>query len=85
MKIRTMLLNKLNGFVSLKPRSVGSHDLYLTKLKQMQLHNGIWVRSMRPSKYDHKALRICEKYAAKYLSNDYRLPKRAGYPFSIVY
>ena len=48
------ILSKLNGYVPLKPRSVGSPDMYLdTKLKLMQLHNGIWACSMNPSKYFH--------------------------------
>ena len=48
-----------------------------TKLKHMQLHNGIWPWSMSPSKYDQKALKICNEYAAKHLSKHYKFPKRA--------
>ena len=43
------VLNKLNHYVPLKPSSVGSPEIYLsTKLKQMQLCNGIWALSMSP-------------------------------------
>ena len=46
------VLNKLNGYMLLKPGSVGSPDMYLgTKLKCMQIHNGIWAWSMSLSKY----------------------------------
>ena len=44
------VLNKLNGCVPLKPRSIGSPSMYLgTKLKCMRLHNCIWACSMSPS------------------------------------
>ena len=44
------VLNKLNKHTILKPSSVWSPDMYLgTKLKHMQLHNGIWAWSMSPS------------------------------------
>ena len=44
------VLNKLNWYVPLNPRSVGSHDMVLgTKLKCMQLDNVIWAWSMNPS------------------------------------
>ena len=44
------VLNKLNGYVPLKPCLVESLDMYLgIKLKHMQLHNGIWAWSMSPS------------------------------------
>ena len=40
-------MDKLNGYLPLKPGSVGSPDIYLgTKLKQMQLHGGIWMWCM---------------------------------------
>ena len=45
-------LNKLNGYVLLKPSLVGSPNMYLgIKLKCMQLHNGIWALSISPYKY----------------------------------
>ena len=51
----------------------------------MQLHNGIWVWSMRPSTYIKEAVRICNEYVAKHLSKDYKLPKRADNPSKIYY
>ena len=60
--------------------------MYLdTKLKCMQLHNGIWAWSMSSSKYFQEAMRICKEYAARHLSKDYRLPKRADNPFKTGY
>ena len=60
------VLNKLNGFMPLKPGSVRSPNMYLgTKLKCMQLHNGIYAWSMSPSKYIQEAVRICKEYIAK--------------------
>ena len=53
------VLNKVNGYVPLKPRSVGIANCYLSmKLKHMQLHNGIWPWSMSPSNYIQGAVRV---------------------------
>ena len=71
------LLNKLNGYVPFKPRSIRSPDIYLgMKLKCIQLHNGIWAWSMSPSKYVQEAVRIYKEYVAKHLNEGYKLPKR---------
>ena len=48
-----------------------------TKLKHMQLHNGIWTWLMSPSKYVQEAVRMCVECVAKNLRNGFRLPKRA--------
>ena len=75
------VLTKLNGYVLLKCRSVGSPKMYLgIKLKHMQLHNDIWAWSMSPSKYAQEAGRICKEYVATHLSKGYRLPRRANNP-----
>ena len=38
------VLNRLNGYMPLKPGLVQSPDMYLgTKLKNMQLQNSIWA------------------------------------------
>ena len=80
------VLNKLNGYVPLKPRSVRSPDMYSgTKQKTMQLHNGIWAWSMSPSKCAQEAVRLCKEYIAKHLSKGYKLPKRANNPFESGY
>ena len=78
------VLNELNDNVPLKPGSVGSPNMYLgTKLKCMQLHNGIWAWSMSPSKYIQEAIRICKEYIIKQVSKGYKLPKRADNPKSV--
>ena len=80
------VLKKLNRYEQLEQGSVGNPDMYLgTKLKYMQLHNNIWAWYMSPSKYVHKAIRICEEYVAKHLSKGYELPKRANNPFKSGY
>ena len=74
-------LNRLNGYVPIKPGSVGHPDMYLgTKLKCMQLHS-IWAWSISPSKYVREAGRIHEEYVAKHLSKGYKLTNRADNPF----
>ena len=70
------MLNKLNRYVLLKPWSLGCPHMYLgMKLKQMQLHNGIWAWSKSPSKYVKQAVRIWEEYVAKQVQKGYRLLK----------
>ena len=76
------VLNKLTHYVPLKPGSVGSPDMYIgTKLKQMQLHNGIWAWSMSPSILE--VVGICKEYVANHLSKGPRLPKRTENPFAM--
>ena len=76
------VLNKLNGYVLLKPSSVGSPNIYLgTKLKCMQLHNDIWALLMSIYMYVQETVRICEEYVAKHLTKGYKLPRRAVNPF----
>ena len=80
------VLNKLKGYVPSKSGSVGSTNMYLgTKLKHMQLNNGIWAWSMSPSKYVQEAVGTFKEYVAKQLSKGCRLPKRADNPFDSGY
>ena len=80
------VLDKLNEYMPLKPSSVWSMDRFLgTKLKCMQLHNGIWVWFMSPSKYVWEAVRICKEYMTKHLSKVYKLPKSTDNPFESGY
>ena len=59
------VLNKLNEYVLLKPGSTKSPNMYLsTKLKHMQLYNGIWAWSMSAFKYVQEAVKICREYIA---------------------
>ena len=59
------VLNKLNGNVPLKPRSVRSTNMYLdTKLKCIQLHNHIWAWSLSPSNNIQEAIRLFEEFVA---------------------
>ena len=62
------VLNKLNGFVPLKPGSVGSPDMYFgMKHKCMQLHNGIWAWFISPYKFVQEAVRIWEEYLCSFM------------------
>jgi hypothetical protein len=46
------VLNLINGYMPLKPSSVGDPDIYLSaKLKMTRLENGIWAWGLSPSKY----------------------------------
>ena len=79
-------LIKLDGYVPLKPSSVGDPNVYLgTKLKCMQLHNGIWAWSMSPSKYVQRAVKICKEYIAKHLHRGYKVPIGADNSFKCGY
>jgi hypothetical protein len=46
------VLNLINGYMPLKPSSVGDPDIYLgAKLKVTRLDNGIWAWGLSPSNY----------------------------------
>ena len=57
------VLNLINGYMPLKPSSVGDPDIYLgAKLKMTQLDNGIWAWGLSPSKYVAQAVKNCAKH-----------------------
>jgi hypothetical protein len=69
------ILDKINGYMPLKPSSVGDPDIYLgAKLWRTHLKNGIWAWSLSPSKYVTQAVKNCEQHLLKKLNNFYRLP-----------
>ncbi len=46
------VMNRINGYLPLKPSSVGNPEIYLgAKLKQSQLPNWVMVWGLSPSKY----------------------------------
>jgi hypothetical protein len=53
------VINETNGYLPLKPSSVGDLDIYLgAKLKQTRLPNGVMVWVLSPSKYAGQAVKI---------------------------
>ena len=79
------VLNKLNGYMPLKPSLVGNPNMYFgTKLKLMQLHNDIWAWSISPSKFVQEPVCICKENITKHLSKVFKLPKRADNPLKVV-
>jgi hypothetical protein len=46
------VVNEINGYLPLKPSSVGDPDIYLgSKLKETQLPDGVMAWGLSPSKY----------------------------------
>jgi hypothetical protein len=81
-----LVLNLINGYMPLKPSSVGDPDIYLgTKLKLTQLDNGIWAWGLSPSKHVAQAVKNCAKHLNDKLNNRFRLPQRADNPFPYYY
>ncbi len=55
------VMKEINGYLPLKPSSVGSPDIYLgAKLKETQLPNGVMVWGLSPSKYVVQAVKNCQ-------------------------
>jgi hypothetical protein len=53
--------NEINGYLPLKPNSVGDPDIYLgAKLKQTQLPNGVMAWGLSPSNYVVQAVKNCK-------------------------
>ena len=85
LKIELMVLWKLSSpEYNQQEQSMSQRD-FGTKLKHIQLHNGIWIWPMSPSKHVQEAVRMYEKYVARHLSKSYRLSKRADNPFESCY
>jgi hypothetical protein len=55
------VMNEINGYLPLKPSSVGNPDIYLgAKLKQTQLPMWVIAWGLSPSKYIVQALKNCQ-------------------------
>ncbi len=66
------ILDKINGYMPMKPSSVGDPDIYLgAKLCWTRLKNGVWAWGLSPSKYVAQAVKNCEQHLLEKLSNCY--------------
>jgi hypothetical protein len=80
------VLNLINGYMPLKPSSVGDPEIYPgAKLKMTWLDNGIWAWGLSPSKYVPQAVKNCAKHLTNKLNYHFRLPQRADNPFPYDY
>ena len=80
------VLGQINGFLPLKPGSVGRPDIYLgAKLSRTILSNGLWAYAMSPSKYVQQAVSNCTKHLKDNYGGRFSLPKRAPNPFMMDY
>ena len=80
------VLNQINGYLPLKPTSVGDPDIYLgAKLKETQLPNGIYAWGLSPSKYVNQAVKNCQTHLTEKLNDKYKIPTRADNPFATDY
>jgi hypothetical protein len=80
------VMNEINGYLPLKSSSVGDPDIYLgTKLKQIQLPNGVMVWGLSPSKYVVQAVKNCQLHLTDKLNGKYWTPVRADDPFPVDY
>ncbi len=60
--------------------------MYLgTKLKLMQMSNGVWAWGMSPTKYIKEAVSNCEKHLKSNYGSWYVLPTKAANPFVMGY
>ena len=80
------VLQQINGFMKLKPSSIGDPDIYLgAKLKLVELSNDTWCWSLSPSKYVQEAVRNCIKHLKSHFDAEYKLVKYAPNPFPLGY
>ncbi len=80
------ILEQINGYMPLKPSSVGDPDIYLgAKLKQTHLPNGVWAWGLSPSKYVAQAVKNCQSHLTKKIHDRYRPPTRADNLFPCDY
>ncbi len=80
------VMNEINGYLPLKPSSVGDPDIYLgAKLKQTRLSNDVWAWGLSPSKYAAHAANNCQTHLTDKLDGKYKIPPRADNPFLVNY
>ena len=80
------VLNEINGYLPLKPSSVGDSDIYLgAEPKQTQLPNGVMAWGLSPSKYVVQAVQNCQLHLTKKFNCKYSIPARADNPFPVDY
>ncbi len=71
------VLDKINGYMPLKPSSVGDPEIYLgAKSHRTRLKKGVWAWGPSPFKYVAQAVKTCEHHLLEKLNNCYRLPTR---------
>ncbi len=79
-------MKEINGYLPLKPSSVGDPDIYLgAKLKETQLPNGVMVWGLSPSKYVVQAVKNCQLHLTEKLAGKNSIPARADNPFPVDY
>ncbi len=66
------VMNEINGYLPLKPSSVGNRDIYLgAKLTQTPLPNEVMVWGLSPSKYFVQAVKNCQIHLTEKLNGKY--------------
>ena len=62
------VMKEINGYLPLKPSSVGNPDIYLgAKLKETRLPNGLMAWGLSPSKYVVQAVKNCQLHLTEKL------------------
>ncbi len=80
------VMKEINGYLPLKPSSVGDPDIYLgAKLKETQLPNGVMAWGLSPSKYVVQAVKNCQLHLTEILAGRYSIPARVDNPFPVDY
>jgi hypothetical protein len=80
------VMNEINGYLPLKPSSVGDPNIYLgAKLKQTRLPNGVMAWGLSPSKYVVQAVKNCQVHLTDKLNGKYSIPTRVDKPFPVNY
>ena len=80
------ILKRIDSYFKLKPTSIGDPDIYLgAKVKKMNLANGTWCWTLRPSKYVQEAVRNCEQALKDTYGGTHKMPKNSPNPFPMGY
>jgi hypothetical protein len=79
------VMKEINGYLPLKPSSVGNPDIYLgAKLKENRLPNGLMAWGLSPSKYVIQAVENCQLHLTEKLAGRYSIPARVDNPFLLT-
>jgi hypothetical protein len=80
------VMSEINGYLPLKPSSVGNPDIYLgAKLKQTQLPNVVMAWGLSPSKFVIQVVKNCQVHLTDKLNGEHSTPTRADNLFPVDY
>ena len=82
----SILRNELGRYFHLKEESIGPPTVYLgSRVRKVQLENGVWAWSFSLSQYVQSAIKNVEEYVGKSKNSHLKIPSKAETPLTTSY